>query len=188
VPPETALGCTPPERRSAMVNASLRLALIALLCVGLTGCAEIAFRLAGEALGELLKEAVSGQGSTVQPRQLPPADAVGWHCRGGSTCKYLGGQGAVCATNIDCAGELVCTSGRCATYRANAPLSAQMDAVPPGKSCATSQDCSDGWHCYGSPMACQPPSSVNLGGACGTSADCAAGLVCTYGQCAFTRR
>jgi hypothetical protein len=42
------------------VNAPLRLALVASLCVGLTGCAEVAFRLAGMALGELLKEATSG--------------------------------------------------------------------------------------------------------------------------------
>jgi len=161
-----------------MVKATLRLIFVASLCVGLTGCAELVRGFATEFAAALLKEATSGQSSSVVPKQLPQADAVGWHCYGSPrTCQYFASEGEICANSYFCAGQRVCISGRCATYTPNPALPTQMD-----KPCATSQDCSDGWRCYGSPMTCQP--YRNLGESCATSVDCADALVCTSGLCA----
>jgi hypothetical protein len=109
---ESALDCPGPDGRSAMVKATLRLIFVASLCVGLTGCAEIVRGLATEAIAALLKEA------TRQPKMA------------------VAGKGESCANSSVCAGQLLCNSGRCATYTPYPALSTQMD-----KPCATSQDC-----------------------------------------------
>ena len=67
------------------MNASLRLALVASLCLGLTGCTEVVFNFAGQFLGEALKLTTPGQKSPVNPSQLAQAD---WE-----RCREFSGKG-----------------------------------------------------------------------------------------------
>ena len=57
-----------------MVKAELRFALVASLCVGLTGCAAAVHGIVASALADLLKQAFPPKISSVNPYQLAQAD------------------------------------------------------------------------------------------------------------------